>query len=342
MFGRAGCSFSEQGFAFVTPVPRKFLFPFRVQGAGPAVKASSTLVLFEDGFPLGPIDAGHVNVPSQGKGQYFHWGDDLYFSSSDGTDPRSNGRLYSYRVQSALHPIAFPVALLLAALAVFGLAVYSARQRFLDTAEAQNTSYEPHIFNIGRAVVVLGLLGLVALWLVAAMSVPQEGTLDASVIKHARPFGYVAPIEIGVRWPLRAAAARGSAVPGSALTIAENHKQVGRYELNPRKLTDQGAGRYALYGDRLIFSTLDRTDPRTNGRTYNWKLPVEVDPAAWISLLAILAVGVLLSFRASVLRGLIWLEGKSLVRIGAPSALDRTSTVKGLTVVFRAPLLSIL
>ena len=29
-----------------------------------------------------------------GGGRFSHWGDQLYFSTSDGSDPRGNGRIY--------------------------------------------------------------------------------------------------------------------------------------------------------------------------------------------------------------------------------------------------------
>ena len=182
------------------------------------------------------------------------------------------------------------------------------------------------------AIVAFGVIGLLVLWFVAATSAPRQGTIDVGLIKHARPLGYVAPIEADVQWPLRAAT-RDSIIPGSALTIEENGQHVGRYEADPRELRNEGAGRYGFYGDRLVFSTSDGTDPRTNGRTYTWKLPVEVGPIAWASLLAIVATGILLIFKASLLPGLAWLEGKSKVRADSPSALAWTSAVQAPVVV---------
>ena len=50
--------------------------------------------LFEDGRPLGPGDAPRREIRKLGRGRYGFWGNSLYFSSSDGTDPRTNGRRY--------------------------------------------------------------------------------------------------------------------------------------------------------------------------------------------------------------------------------------------------------
>jgi glycosyltransferase involved in cell wall biosynthesis/2-polyprenyl-3-methyl-5-hydroxy-6-metoxy-1,4-benzoquinol methylase len=54
----------------------------------------STLELLEDGVALGPAHALHADIISMGGGRFSHWGGELYFSSSDGTDPRHNGRRY--------------------------------------------------------------------------------------------------------------------------------------------------------------------------------------------------------------------------------------------------------
>ena len=235
-------------------------------------KATGPLVLFEDDFPLGPSDALHEAIRNEGRGLYSHWNGHLYFSSSDGTDPRSNARVYSYRVQSALRPTPHLAALLLTAFAVLGLAAYSARRRTLHATEAQTGDRERYVVKVGGVLVAISVIALVALWFVAATSAPQEGTLDVGAIKHAGSLGYVAPIKADTRWPLRPVA-RDSALRVSELTIAEDGKPLGRYETDPRELRSKGGGRYAFYGDRLAFSTLDGTDPRTNGRTYTWKLP---------------------------------------------------------------------
>lgn len=57
----------------------------------------SSLHLFEDESELGPAHAPHDEIRSAGGGRFAHWGPRLYFSTSDNTDPRNNGR--SYRVE---------------------------------------------------------------------------------------------------------------------------------------------------------------------------------------------------------------------------------------------------
>lgn len=54
--------------------------------------------LFEDDVELGPRGVAHSFIRSAGRGAFSHWGETLYFSSSDGTDPRTNGRTYVLRI----------------------------------------------------------------------------------------------------------------------------------------------------------------------------------------------------------------------------------------------------
>jgi pectate lyase len=55
----------------------------------------STLRLFEDGVELGPAHTGHQEIRDLGRGRFSHWGNSLYFSSSDNTNPVLNRRKYT-------------------------------------------------------------------------------------------------------------------------------------------------------------------------------------------------------------------------------------------------------
>ncbi len=55
----------------------------------------SQLRVLEDGKELGPVDNKHDNIRQIGEGRYSHWSrNGLYFSTSDNSDPRTNGRKY--------------------------------------------------------------------------------------------------------------------------------------------------------------------------------------------------------------------------------------------------------
>lgn len=83
--------FQQQGQAWTAKVPESF-------GPGDSADAptASRLVVYEDDLELGPAHTQHETIRQRGGGAYSHWQDTLYFSTSDGSDPRSNGR--SYRI----------------------------------------------------------------------------------------------------------------------------------------------------------------------------------------------------------------------------------------------------
>jgi SAM-dependent methyltransferase len=59
----------------------------------------SPLTLFEDEKELGPGHALHDDIRNRGGGLYSHWLENIYFSTSDNTDPNENGRVYSVLVK---------------------------------------------------------------------------------------------------------------------------------------------------------------------------------------------------------------------------------------------------
>ena len=82
----------DSGLAWVAPLPGALLSD---------LESSSSLVLFEDGEPLGPPHSAHADIRLLGGGRFSHWGAQVYFSTSDGSDPRSNGRSYVVRESRA-------------------------------------------------------------------------------------------------------------------------------------------------------------------------------------------------------------------------------------------------
>lgn len=58
-------------------------------------KTTSKCILLEDGKPLPHPHARHKLIREQGRGHYSHWtSNTLYFSTSDSSDPRTNGKKY--------------------------------------------------------------------------------------------------------------------------------------------------------------------------------------------------------------------------------------------------------
>ena len=54
----------------------------------------SILRLYENGKPLGPAHAPHSAIARSGGGCFSHWKDEVYFSTSDNSDPNENGGSY--------------------------------------------------------------------------------------------------------------------------------------------------------------------------------------------------------------------------------------------------------
>ena len=54
--------------------------------------------LLENGIPLSSSTIFHEEILREGKGRYSMWKNGVYFSTSDNTDPRKNGRVYSFKV----------------------------------------------------------------------------------------------------------------------------------------------------------------------------------------------------------------------------------------------------
>ena len=50
----------------------------------------------EDGEWLAFANAPHEAIAQVGEGRYSFWGDTLYFSTSDNSDPNTNGRQYCW------------------------------------------------------------------------------------------------------------------------------------------------------------------------------------------------------------------------------------------------------
>lgn len=72
--------------------------------------------VLEDGIPLALPDSLHANISDKGAGRYSLWGGNLYFSTSDNSDPRTNGRKYQVYWPVPVNPLFVRVVYILAIL----------------------------------------------------------------------------------------------------------------------------------------------------------------------------------------------------------------------------------
>lgn len=64
----------------------------------------SRLEVTEDRHPLGPAHSPHADIIEKGNGRYSHWQSSLIFSTSDNSDPNTNGRAYRIANPDAKDP----------------------------------------------------------------------------------------------------------------------------------------------------------------------------------------------------------------------------------------------
>ena len=83
-------------------------YTFIVSHSIPSYK--SKLILYEDGKPLGPVTDMHKDIREKGNGRYSHWGEDVFFSASDNSNPNTNNKKYMIR-----HPGVIPPSILVSA-----------------------------------------------------------------------------------------------------------------------------------------------------------------------------------------------------------------------------------
>lgn len=95
---------AETGHLFVGSIRTRLspLFSLEPDASGSAT--ASNLRLTENGVPLGPPHSPHDEIRALGEGRYSHWGDAVWFSTSDNSDPRTNGRAYAISAHPSLKP----------------------------------------------------------------------------------------------------------------------------------------------------------------------------------------------------------------------------------------------
>jgi hypothetical protein len=83
------------GYAFKAALPS-----LASLGDTDANPTSSPALMCENKLVLGPPHTAHAEIARDGWGRFSHYGDSVIFSSSDYSDPNSNGRQYMVIVPS--------------------------------------------------------------------------------------------------------------------------------------------------------------------------------------------------------------------------------------------------
>jgi MoaA/NifB/PqqE/SkfB family radical SAM enzyme len=75
---------------------RGWVTPMLSRGDSQESQLRSQLCLFENGRRMPHAHAPHWVLSELGQGRYSHWGHRLFFSTLDGSNPNTNGRVYSF------------------------------------------------------------------------------------------------------------------------------------------------------------------------------------------------------------------------------------------------------
>lgn len=99
----------DTGCAYISPLrERPLAWPIAsFIGDSPSDAQASTLILLENGKVVGRAHALHDTIRANGLGDYSHWWKSIFFSASDCSDPRTNGRSYEVVIQSSLSQWAY-------------------------------------------------------------------------------------------------------------------------------------------------------------------------------------------------------------------------------------------
>ena len=92
----------DGGYGWVVPLPKLFL-PFwqrAIYTVPPGDGIGHNVTLLEDGKALARPNCFHQDIRDYGNGRYSHWGDGLWFSTSNNDDPTNNGREYMVEIQT--------------------------------------------------------------------------------------------------------------------------------------------------------------------------------------------------------------------------------------------------
>lgn len=261
----------ERGYA--APAPKLIGLGINARPDDSEHPTRSRVILLEDGKPLGPSHSIHADIADVGRGRFSHWGDAIIFSSSDGADPRTSGRIYTARA-----PFAMPGWLhFLAAAAAISLAVMLRAGQMVARGWRAVDRVDRLFAGAGGVAAVLISL--------AAFSPRVERDVGPADILPFEGFAYKtsAPALAG-GFPgslYRINSDSVSEPRRSSLSVFELGVKLGPGHSAHDKIASEGAGRFSHWGGIVDFSASDGSDPRKNNRPYRVVARASLSP--WIA-----------------------------------------------------------
>lgn len=280
------------GYMYVVAIPQ-----FKAQADTNERPTRSRLEVFENGRPIGPAHTVHAEIIARGSGRFSHYDQYVYFSATDNSDVRTNGRAYVASHPWRLHR-SVPIGLAL--LTVVLGARWASRLSF------------------GRMAAMLCALPA---WLRASTGHQRSGVLNRLALGALSATLLAAFFATsGIVQHLRLDSARATAAGGhmfayelrklesfadlnsdpfrSNLELFEDGRRLGPAHSMHADIMASGAGRFSHYGQYLYFSSSDNSNVTQNDRTYSIRYSTRLHGAVPAVLAALAAFLILLSARA--------------------------------------------
>lgn len=237
----------DQGSGYVVRLQPWVTSPLllRIDVDSAARPEASRLRLTENTRLLGPAHSAHNDIRSLGRGRYSHWNETtaLQFSTSDGSDPRTNER--SYIASTAVR---LPRSFALLAVCLLLAIVWTERRVLRRSCRpAQNAVRAVMHSAFIRAIVAVSIAALL-LWALL-VGVPLTQTIAPQRIEHDQGHTYYATMHAWrAPWPLLVKFDSSDAPEESTARVLENGQPFG----SPHSIHDQirtaGAGRFSHWG----------------------------------------------------------------------------------------------
>jgi hypothetical protein len=297
----------EQGNLYTYPLGnfKSFLYDFsgdNDHGGG----NQSSLELLENGKSLGSGHHPHRKIAELGQGRFAHWENAVYFSSSDGSDPRTNG--YSYAARYRAHMKGgirvWTVSLLLLVTAAFllvGPTLVARTRKLLSSASPRRSVWNFTLPQYARRSLLLGTISLNALLLVAHIYRPMvEFTLNPEHISLESGDAYIYNLGKLIGFPY---VLRGDSISGntqSSLQLFENEKILGPAHAVHDEIRAKGRGRFSHWENAIVFSSFDNSSPITNTHTYTARGISSLNPVLWVPSSIFLILSIVLALNQKI------------------------------------------
>ncbi len=283
---------------------RWYGWPLRI--AADANNVLGDYALYEDDRALGPSHSSIAAILAHGAGHYVLWRHRLYFSASDNTDPRANGRNYLLATRAYLPPAytLFVMTLLLGVILT----------RTLRTLVDDRFGLKRR--NRATRASTLLVVGSIDIILLLTWLFLPKAALDITPDLMSHQFGHAFEVSKGSGLPtIYKFMAEPTGLLHLERTVFEDGNRLGPTTISPQSIRDTGHGRNRYIDNRMVFSSTDNRDPRTNGREYRLEVRGQSTPLAVFLLSGNLLV--LLLYQQTLWKTLAR-TGRTLRRLPAP------------------------